>query len=53
MTENERKSLEGTRSRMINKRLKESIELCRSVGVPEDKILHNMDEINNFFTRKE
>lgn len=53
MTESERKNLEGTRSRMMDKRLKESIELCRSVGVPEDKILHNMEEINDFFTRKE
>lgn len=26
-----------------------SIELARSVGVPEDQILHNMDEVDKFF----
>ena len=30
-------------------RLHESVELARSVGVPEDKILHNLEEIDKFF----
>ncbi|MBO7735587.1 MAG: hypothetical protein J6S67_23680 [Methanobrevibacter sp.] len=29
--------------------LQESVELARSVGVPEDKILHNLEEIDRFF----
>lgn len=29
--------------------LEESVELARSVGVEEDKILHNEEEIANFF----
>lgn len=27
-----------------------SVELARLVGVPEDKILHDLDEITEFFT---
>ena len=30
-------------------KLQESVELARSVGVPEDKILHNLEEIDKFF----
>lgn len=31
--------------------LKDSIELARKCGVPEDKILHNIAEIDEFFTK--
>lgn len=29
--------------------IKESIELARHVGVPEEKILHNMEELDKYF----
>lgn len=31
--------------------LKDSIELARKCGIPEDKILHNIAEIDEFFTK--
>ena len=31
-------------------RLRESIELARACGVPEEKILHNVKEIDEYFT---
>lgn len=32
-----------------NDAVKASIKLARYVGVPEDKILHNMEEVDKFF----
>ncbi len=32
----------------VNMRLFASVELCRHVGVPEDEILHDLDEIEAF-----
>ena len=34
-----------------DRKLKESVELARSVGVPEDMILHNKEEIDKFFQK--
>lgn len=33
------------------KMFKESIQLARDNGVPEDEILHNLEEIDDFFTK--
>ena len=35
------------------KRFEESIRHAREVGVPEEKILHNKEEIDNYFRGKE
>lgn len=30
--------------------LRESVELCRLAGIPESEILHNLEEIDKYFT---
>ena len=30
-----------------------SIERCRAIGVPEDRIIHNIEEADKFFTSEE
>ena len=45
MLNGETEFVKKRRAEMINKRFEESIKLAQSLGVPEDKILHNEEEI--------
>ena len=49
MLSSEMEFVKKRRAEMNKHRLEESIKLARQVGVPEDKILHNEDEIRRFF----
>ena len=37
----------------LDKKFEESIRLARECGVPEEKIIHNKEEIDKFFERRD
>lgn len=39
--------MEGLTKEQLEQMLQESIELARKCGVPEDKIIHNTDELDS------
>lgn len=47
--------LEELQNKLVNSgmSLEESIELARLAGVPEEKIIHNMEELDKFFLDEE
>lgn len=53
LTEKLESELELTSRQRAKLELWCSIENARLAGVPEDKILHNLDEVNEFFSPRE
>ena len=49
MLSSEMEFVKKRREELSKHRFEESIKLARQVGVPEDKILHNEEEIRRFF----